>query len=143
MSTRSTFHSNPQSVSLVLAVVFVFAASPLHGQKPAKADAGPAYDLKTEVKFKGKVDEIKVVGESTKTRVTKLVVKNGPESVELTLGPKSFLDDMGVSYAAGDELEITGSKVKQGDADTILVRQIVKGNDSLLLRDDKGKPYWN
>jgi|SRR5512133_3076233 hypothetical protein len=144
MLSRSTFF-RPEPISwFTFAVLFAFAGSAIVAQKaPAKADTGPTYDVKTEVKIKGKVDEVKVVGETAKTKVTKLVVKSATESVELTIGPKSFLDDMGVSYTAGDDLEITGSKVKQGDADTVLVRQIVKGNDTLVLRDDKGKPYWN
>jgi hypothetical protein len=25
----------------------------------------------------------------------------------------------------------------------ILAREVVKGNDTLVLRDDKGKPVWN
>jgi hypothetical protein len=50
---------------------------------------------------------------------------------------------MGSTLAKGDEVSLTGSKVKQDGADMILAREVVKGNDTLVLRDDKGKPVWN
>jgi len=49
---------------------------------------------------------------------------------------------MGVSFKAGDEIQVTGSKVKQGDEDLILAREVVKGGDTLTLRFKDGKPAW-
>ncbi|MGO9169282.1 MAG: hypothetical protein ACLP56_20630 [Candidatus Sulfotelmatobacter sp.] len=51
--------------------------------------------------------------------------------------------DMGVSFSKGDGVVLTGSKVKQGAADLILAREVVKGNETLVLRDEKGNPVWN
>jgi hypothetical protein len=50
---------------------------------------------------------------------------------------------MGMSFVKGDEIAITGSKVKQGETDLILAREIVKGNDTFALRDEKGEPVWS
>ena len=71
-----------------------------------------------------------------------LLGKSGADSVDIYLCPKSFLDDMGVSFAKGDEIALTGSKVKQDAADLVLAREVVKGSDTLVLRDDKGNPVW-
>jgi hypothetical protein len=49
---------------------------------------------------------------------------------------------MGVAFSKGDEITVTGSKVKQGEKDTVLAKQAEKGNDTLVLRDDKGNPVW-
>jgi len=49
---------------------------------------------------------------------------------------------MGVEFKKGDEIAVTGSKVKSGDTDLVLVRQAQKGSDTLILRDDKGNPVW-
>jgi len=70
-------------------------------------------------------------------------VKNGTEIVDVYLCPKSFLEEMGVSFSKGDQIVVTGSKVKQDGADLVLAREVVKGNDTLVLRDDKGNPVWN
>ena len=51
--------------------------------------------------------------------------------------------DMGIELKSGDELEIKGSKVKQGEIDVILGREVIKGNDTIILRDDKGAPVWS
>jgi hypothetical protein len=50
---------------------------------------------------------------------------------------------MGSNLAKGDEVNLTGSKVKQDGSDLILAREVSKGSDTLVLRDDKGKPVWD
>jgi hypothetical protein len=62
--------------------------------------------------------------------------------VDVYLCPQSFLGDMGMTFSKGDEIALTGSKVKQEGADLILAREVVKGTDTLLLRDEKGRPIW-
>ena len=49
---------------------------------------------------------------------------------------------MGVGFKPGDEIQVTGSKVKQDGADLILAREVVKGEDTLTLRFNDGKPAW-
>ena len=63
--------------------------------------------------------------------------------MDVYLCPKSFLDDMGVSFNKGDDIALTGSKAKQSGADVILAREVVKGDMTLVLRDDKGNPVWS
>jgi len=108
------------------------------------AETGPPkYDLHTETKLKGTVEEVKLPPKGNEKDVVHLMMKNGEDVVDLYFCPKSFMDDMGVSFGKGDELAFTGSKVKYGGADLILAREVVKGSDTLVLRDDKGNPVWN
>jgi len=102
----------------------------------------PKYDSHTEAKTKGVVDEIKEIPLANKREITELMVKSGNETIRVFVSPKSFQDEMGVSFSKGDEISLTGSKVKLQDADVILGKEVVKGNDTLLLRDDKGNPVW-
>jgi hypothetical protein len=103
----------------------------------------PKYDLHTETKMKGTVEEVKLPPKGNEKDVVHLMMKNGEDIVDLYFCPKSFMDDMGVSFSKGDELAFTGSKVKYGGADLILAREVVKGSDTLVLRDEKGNPVWN
>lgn len=103
----------------------------------------PKYDLHTETKMKVTVDEVKLPPKGSEKEVAHLLVKSGTDSVDVYLCPKSFFDDMGMSFSKGDEVALTGSKVKQGEADLILAREVVKGNDTFVLRDEKGNPVWN
>jgi hypothetical protein len=103
----------------------------------------PKYDLHTEAKMKGTVEEVKLPPKGNEKDVVHLMMKNGEDIVDLYFCPKSFMDDMGVTFSKGDELVFTGSKVKYGGADLILAREVVKGTDTLVLRDEKGDPVWN
>jgi hypothetical protein len=108
----------------------------------AWAQAPPKYDPATEAKFKGIVEELKMVPPTGGKPVAYLVMKSGPDAVQVFLCPKKFLDEMGVVFKADDELEITGSKIKQDGADLTLAREVVKGGDTLTLRFKDGKPAW-
>jgi hypothetical protein len=70
-------------------------------------------------------------------------VKDGTDMLDVYLCPEAFLKDMGFSFSKGDEIALTGSKVKQENGELILAREVVKGTDTLVLRDDKGGPVWN
>ena len=108
----------------------------------AAQSAAPKYDPSTEMKMKGVVEELKLPPKGKDHDVAHLVMKNGDQMVDIYLCPKSFMDEMGVSFTAGDEIAFTGSKVKDGGDEMILAREVVKGQDTLVLRDDKGNPVW-
>jgi len=57
--------------------------------------------------------------------------------------PENISRRGGISFGKGDEIAVTGSKVKQEASDVILARELVRGTDTLLLRDEKGKPVWD
>lgn len=103
----------------------------------------PKYDLHTETKTKGTVDEINLLPFGIKKDLTELIIKSGDDKIHIYLCPKTFEEEMGITFIKGDEIAITGSKVKQEASDVILVRELKKGNDTLVFRDDKGNPVWN
>ncbi|HYL12488.1 MAG TPA: hypothetical protein VEV41_05610 [Terriglobales bacterium] len=133
-----------RSVLFLAMLVAVFSADSASAQRnQTNAASPPKYDLKTEAKVKGTVEELKLPTKGSEKEVAHLLVKNGTDTVDVYLCPKSFLDDMGVSFSKGEEIALTGSKVKQDAADLILAREVVKGSDTLVLRDEKGVPIWN
>jgi hypothetical protein len=127
---------------LIFPAVALLCTLPLAAQKPQEPRP-PKYDVHNETKMKGTVDEVKLPLKGSEKEVAHLLVKTGTDTVDVYLCPKSFLDDMGVSFNKGDEIALTGSKVKQGEADLILAREVVKGTDTLVLRDEKGNPVWS
>ena len=106
----------------------------------AFSQATPKYDPATESTFKGVVGELKFFPPTGGKPIAYLVLKGTPS--EVFLCPKKFLDDMGVTFKADDEIEITGSKVKEDGVDLTLAREVVKGGDTLTLRFKDGKPAW-
>jgi len=120
-----------------LAILSTYAFS----QAPSKQPQ-PKYDPATEATLKGSVEELKLVPPDGAKSVAYLVMKSGQDSIQIYLCPKSFLDEMGFTIKAGDEIELTGSKITQAGADLTLARELVKGGDTLTLRFKDGKPAW-
>ena len=106
------------------------------------AQNSPKYDSATEAKFKGTIAELKIPEKGAEKQIAHLTVKNGTDTWDLYLCPKYFMDEMGITFAKGDEISFTGSKVKEDNADMILTRELIRGTDTLVFRDDKGKPVW-
>ena len=142
---RQLYESNPRRSFLTLAVLAgclaVSSTAPLMGQK-AKEPNSPKYDVSTESKMKGVVEEINLPPKGNEKEVIHLTVKGDTEAEDIYLCPESFLKDMGVTFVKGDSIGFTASKVKQNGTDLLLAREVVKGNETLVLRDDKGVPVW-
>jgi len=127
-----------------VACLMLCCASTAISQKVAPADTGlPKYDLQTESKTKGIVEEIKLIPWGAKKEISELIVKIGDDKVRISVCPKPFQDEMGITFSKGEEIAITGSKVKQEGAEVILAREMVRGSDTLMFRDNKGNPVWN
>lgn len=129
-------------VILGAAVFAVLCSSPAIAQDGQKVPP-PKYDLKTESKMKGIVEELKLPAKGSERVAAHLLVKDGADMLDVYLCPESFLKDLGVSFSKGDEIAFTGSKIKEEGSDLILAREVVRGTDTLVLRDDKGGPVWN
>jgi hypothetical protein len=130
--------SSRKSILLVIAVV---CALPLVAQRPQQTNR-PKYDITTESKMKATIEEVKLPAKGSEKEIVHLLGKIGTDTFDVYLCPKAFLDDMGVSFSPGDEIVLTGSRTKQEEAELILAREVVRGNDTLVLRDEKGNPVW-
>lgn len=147
MSLRLDYLTQRLSGTIV-SLLFLFTVSlclpPAFSQDAPQTDHGaPKYDQKTEMKTKGVVDDIKVLVLGQRKDFVELIVKNGDEKVPVYVCPKPFEDEMGIAFTKGDEISITGSKIKQEDAEVILAREVVKGTDTLMFRDNKGNAVWD
>ncbi len=122
----------------------LLCVTPGLSQKAQQDDGSlPKYDLHTETKTKGVVDEVNLLSVGAREDFTELIIKNGDDKIRIYLCPKPFQEEMGISVNKGDQIAVTGSKVKQEGSDMILARELVKGTDTLLLGDDKGNPVWD
>jgi hypothetical protein len=112
----------------------------------AFSQAPPKYDPATETTLKVTVEELKLVPASGPKPIAYLVTKTAADkdkdAVQVFLCPKSFLDQLGISFKADELVQVVGSKVKQDGADLILAREIVKGGETLTFRFQNGKPAW-
>jgi len=113
-------------------------------QKAPPLDSSlPKYDLQTEAKTDGVVDEVNQLSVGTRKDFTELIIKSGDNKLHIYVSPKPFQEEIGITFAKGDHVSVTGSKVKQDTSEVILARELVKGTDTLMFRDNKGNPVWD
>ena len=128
---------------IAIAVLTLGAASAL-AQRGMGQGAGRMYDTATETTVKGTVEEVKQIsGQRGGPGGTHLIVKTDKETLEVHLGPTTFLEKEKFTFAKGDQIEVTGSKVKIGAADALLAREVKKGDKTLTLRNAQGVPVWS
>jgi len=124
------------SIVAVMAVVTCLSALSF-------SQALPKYDPKTEVELKKVVvQDVKEITLPNGQNRFRLIVKVGDQLQEVCLCPKAFLETMDTAFAKGDEVDVVGSKVDDAGKPLILAREVVKGNNTLVLRDKKGEPVW-
>lgn len=99
------------------------------------------YDPATETTLKGTVQ---AVTQTTRGAMmgTHLTVKTPEETREVMLGPAGFLSKNGFAFAAGDAVEVTGSRITMGAMEFVIAREVLKDGKTLTLRDKSGIPQW-
>lgn len=128
-----------QGLILVLALA-VATVAPVLAQKPT----GPKYDVATETKFKGIIDDVHdrqcpISGGLGSHFNLKLA---DGKIVEVHLATTKFVKSYELVFNKGDEVEVIGSKVQFEGGDAILAREVKRGNDDFVFRDPQGKPIW-
>jgi predicted PhzF superfamily epimerase YddE/YHI9 len=128
---RPGFFKSALAIALFSTLVFSFAAAQTH-------NGGPKYDKSQEAKIKGVVDEMRVLPEGGAV----MVVKTGDNTLLVRLAPDEFLKEMEISFQKGDNVEIIGAKLADAPAPEMLAREVTANNNTVVLRDDAGKPVW-
>jgi hypothetical protein len=71
------------------------------------------------------------------------MLQSGSETVDVYVGPSDFVKRFDVVFTQGDAIEVVGSKVKFDGAAVVLAREVRRGSITLVLRDNRGMPFWN
>jgi len=123
------------AAGILLSVALASAQGP-NGRKNMRM-----YNPATETTLKGTIE---AVTQPTRGQMMgmHLTVKAGDETREVMLGPSNFIASKDFSFAKGDSVEVTGSKVTMGGAEYVIAREVVKDGKTLTLRDNSGTPQW-
>jgi hypothetical protein len=135
-------------IAFRVALSFLLYRAPGLSQETQPEESSlPQYGLHEETEIKGVIDGVNLLSLGTRKAFGEPIIKNGDDKLHIYsfyyLCAKPFQEEMGISFSKGDEIAVTGSKVKQEASDVILAREVVKGTDTLLFRDDKGNPVWD
>lgn len=124
---------------LILAVTGVVTSA-----LAAQPSSAPKYDPATEAVFKGTVQEVRdrqcpVSGGMGAHIILKLADNT---TIEVHLAPSKFVKEYELVFNPGDQLEVTGSKVNVEGVDSVLAREVKRGDEIFEFRDKQGNPAW-
>ena len=101
------------------------------------------YDLNTVATVSGRVTALPHRGDSEQYVIE---IKNGSESVNVTVGPGSYWEKKGIPVQLNDEISAKGSKAQGQDGKAYLLAQKLVNRTTgsqLELRSEKGEPVWS
>ena len=113
------------------------------GVKPrGPTEQGAAlYNVASETSIKGVVRAVEdftcPVSESEIGRHLRLQTPAG--MVQVHLAPARVMRSQAFSFSPGDQLEVLGSRVRLQGEESLIAREITRGNESFFLRDRQGQ----
>lgn len=101
----------------------------------------PKYDPSSMQTITGTIASIDRQDHGKHTGIV-LQVTAASKTITVHVGPAAFLQEHGVTLAAGDAITITGSMTHMRGSDALVAAELQKGSTTLKLRDASGKPLW-
>lgn len=100
------------------------------------------YDPKTEVTVKGTIEDVQQQTGKRAWKGTHLILKTDGASVDVHVGPSSYIARKQFTFTKGDTIEVVGSKVAIAGQEALVAREITKDGKTLVLRNAQGVPEW-
>ena len=99
-----------------------------------KTEPEPRYDPATVVDLLVVVTEVRAAtGENGLDGVRLVARTEADTTIDVYLGPASFLKEFEITFAKGDRIQIIGSKVKFAGGSIVLAREVRKDSDFGIL----------
>lgn len=125
------------SVAVIATLLLTFGVKP---RGPTEQGAA-LYNVASETTVKGVVRGVEdftcPVSESEIGRHLRLQTANG--TMQIHLAPARVMRSQNFSFSPGDQIEVLGSKVKVQGQESMMAREITRGNESFFIRDREGK----
>ncbi|MCC7052126.1 MAG: hypothetical protein IT355_02590 [Gemmatimonadaceae bacterium] len=133
------------ALALVTAVVLPMSVATAQTDSAAARSRAGMYDATQHVAFTGvtvvRVDTVKAASGTGSS--LSAVFAAGNDSLTAWLAPAEFLTANSVTLAAGDVIDISGSKVMMEGKPALIASEIKKGEAKVVLRDKAtGAPAW-
>lgn len=128
--------------SVLLAGFAGGAIAPPAGAQPGGAWER-AYDPATVETASGTVTAIdRVPSKRPGQSGVHLTLKTAQTTIAVHLGPAWYIDAQEPRLKVGDAITVKGSRVMVGGKPAIVAQSVTLGDQTLVLRDDTGRPAW-
>ena len=132
-------------------LLIIFSISFATGSWAQKADDplmgihfSKRYDLKTVETLSGEVTAVEKFspGRGGPPQGLRLRVKFPQETLLVILGPIVYVEQQNVKFAAGDRVEVKGSRMTVRGEPLIVAAEVKKGDQVLKMRNADGEALW-
>jgi hypothetical protein len=127
----------PVALGLLVLLIGVYA----DGQKNRKGL--PGYDAATEFTFDATIEQVNNHRCGKNWSGTHLMVTLEGRPHKIHLGPAVFIKEQAILFRPGDRVTVTGSRIPADEGHGIVAREVRKGEQRLVLRDQDGRPSWS
>lgn len=144
--------TNRIALALLLPLIALMATSDAYGQRCAgggcgwgpRGDYARRYDVESVETIKGEVVSVeRFTPGSGMSQGVHLKVRTESGALSVHLGPAWFIENQDESFEAGDEIEVTGSRMTFQGEPALIAAMVKKGEAVLQLRDERGYPAWS
>jgi hypothetical protein len=105
---------------------------------------GRMYNPGTLETISGEVVTVdKIMPEKNMSYGVHIVLKTEAETIPVHLGPVWYIENQDVKIEATDKVEIQGSRITFEGKPAIIAKEVKKGDEVLMLRDENGFPVWS
>lgn len=129
---------------LVFAVVVISVLLLVLGvnfHPPVTAQGAALYNPSDEITVKGVVQEVQEFDcpVSEGELGSHLVLKTPDGVLQVHLAPVRIMSGQNLKFAPGDQIVVLGSRVRISGKKGVIAREITRGNESIIFRDNQGK----
>jgi hypothetical protein len=101
------------------------------------------YDPRTVVTVEGEVAAVEQrEAPNCAGKGVHLQLKTADGEIPVHLGPDWYVENQEPQIAQGDHEKVTGSRITYQDKPAVIAREVAKGDEVLVLRDEDGTPRW-
>jgi len=68
-----------------------------------------------------------------------LTLKTAEGNLQVHLAPSRIMQGQKLSFSPGDQLQVTGARVRINGTKGIIARELTRGNETYIFRDQEGK----
>lgn len=129
------------AISAIAVIAAVLLIAGVHFERPVSLQGAALYNPANEVVLKGIVREVHEytcpVSEGEMGEHVLLKTEDG--IVQVHLAPGRILRSQTISFAAGDQISVVGSRLRLRGQNDVIAREISRGKENFIFRDREGK----
>jgi hypothetical protein len=133
-----------RNVKIIVGTVTVVLIVMLTAVTSRKQPDSLAYSAGNEFIAAGTVEEVQeFYCPVTEDRGTHVVLKTSNGTMLVHVAISRFLRENKVAIRPGDRLQVTGARIRYQGKESVIAREIIRGDEVFTLRNTAGKPLWS